>query len=56
MSSFPKSGRFSTEKTKQTNKQTKKKTGNPLSILAWETPWAKEPGKLQTMGWQKSQT
>ena len=28
---------------------------NPLSILAWEIPWAEEPGGLESMGWQ-SQT
>ena len=22
------------------------------SILAWEIPWAEEPGGLQSMGWQ----
>ena len=26
------------------------------SILAWETPWTEEPGKLQSMGSQKSCT
>ena len=26
------------------------------SILAWETPWTEEPGGLQFMGLQKSQT
>ena len=26
------------------------------SILAWEMPWTKEAGKLQSMGSQKSQT
>ena len=26
------------------------------SILAWKTPWAEEPGGLQFMGFQKSQT
>ena len=26
------------------------------SILAWRIPWAKEPGELQSMGLQKSQT
>ena len=26
------------------------------SILAWEIPWAEEPGRLQSMGLQKSQT
>ena len=26
------------------------------SILAWEIPWTEEPGGLQSMGPQKSQT
>ena len=26
------------------------------STLAWETPWTEEPGRLQSMGLQKSQT
>ena len=26
------------------------------SILAWETLWAEEPGRVQSMGSQKSQT
>ena len=26
------------------------------SILAWKTPWTEEPGRLQSMGLQKSQT
>ena len=26
------------------------------SMLAWRIPWAKEPGRLQSMGSQKSQT
>ena len=26
------------------------------SILAWESPWAEEPGRLQSIGSQKSQT
>ena len=26
------------------------------SILAWEIPWAEQPGGLQSMGLQKSQT
>ena len=26
------------------------------SILAWKIPWAEEPGGLQSMGSQKSQT
>ena len=24
------------------------------SILAWEIPWAEEPGGLQSMAWQRS--
>ena len=23
------------------------------SILAWEIPWTEEPGRLQSIGWQK---
>ena len=23
------------------------------SILAWKIPWAEEPGRLQSMGWQR---
>ena len=26
------------------------------NILAWEIPWTEEPGRLQSMGSQKSQT
>ena len=26
------------------------------SILAWEIPWAEDPGGLQSMGLEKSQT
>ena len=26
------------------------------SILAWRIPWTEEPGRLQSMGSQKSQT
>ena len=26
------------------------------SILAWEIPWTEKPGRLQSMGSQKSQT
>ena len=26
------------------------------SILSWEIPWTEEPGRLQYMGLQKSQT
>ena len=25
-------------------------------ILAWEIPWTEEPGRLQSMGWQESDT
>ena len=28
--------------------------GNPSSILAWDIPWTKEPGGLQSMGSQES--
>ena len=27
-----------------------------FSILVWEIPWTEEPGGLQSMGLQKSQT
>ena len=27
-----------------------------FSVLAWEIPWTEEPGSLQSMGSQKSQT
>ena len=30
--------------------------GNHANILAWEIPWTEEPGGLQSMGSQKSQT
>ena len=23
------------------------------SILAWEIPWTEEPGRLQSLGWQR---
>ena len=26
------------------------------SILAWRIPWTEEPGGLQSMGWQESDT
>ena len=29
---------------------------NHSSILAWEIPWTEEPGRLQSMGSQKSWT
>ena len=30
-----------------------KEHGNPLSILAWRTPWTEEPGGLLSMGSQR---
>ena len=33
-----------------------KKMANQSSILAWEIPWTEEPGGLQSIGLQKSQT
>ena len=24
------------------------------SILGWEIPWTEEPGRLQSMGWQRA--
>ena len=30
------------------------RNGNHFSILAWEIPWTEGPGRLQSMGWQKS--
>ena len=30
--------------------------GNPLHILAWRIPWTEEPGGLESMEWQRSQT
>ena len=30
--------------------------GNGSNILAWEMPWTEEPGVLQSLGSQKSQT
>ena len=30
--------------------------GNPLRILVWEISWTEEPGGLQSMGSQKTQT
>ena len=39
VSSVPESGRFPGEG-----------SGNPPSILAWETPWTAELGGLQSMG------
>ena len=31
-----------------------KETATRSSILAWETPWAEEPGGLQSMGSQRA--
>ena len=33
-----------------------KEMATHTSILAWEIPWTEEPGGLQSMGFQKSQT
>ena len=33
-----------------------KEMATPSSILTWEIPWTEEPGGLQSMGSQKSQT
>ena len=33
-----------------------KETATYSSILAWEIPWTEEPGGLQPMGSQESQT
>ena len=33
-----------------------KKMASHSSVLAWEIPWTEEPGRLQSMGSQKSQT
>ena len=33
-----------------------KEMATHFSILAWEIPWTEEPGGLQSMGSQKSQT
>ena len=33
-----------------------KEMANHSSILAWGIPWIEEPGKLQSIGSQKSQT
>ena len=33
-----------------------KETATHSSILAWEVSWTEEPGELQSMGLQKSQT
>ena len=33
-----------------------KGNGNPLQYSSWEIPWTEEPGGLQFMGSQKSQT
>jgi len=33
-----------------------KEMATPSSIIAWKIPWTEEPGGLQSMGSQKSQT
>ena len=33
-----------------------KETATHSSILVWEIPWTEEPGRLQSMGSQRSQT
>ena len=33
-----------------------KKMATHSSILAWEIPWTEKPGRLQSMGLQKSWT
>ena len=33
-----------------------KKMATHYSILLWEIPWTEEPGRLQSMGLQKSQS
>ena len=33
-----------------------KEAATHSSILAWEIPWAEEPGRLQSMGLQESGT
>ena len=33
-----------------------KEMATHFSILVWEIPWTEEPGELQSMGSQKSQT
>ena len=30
-----------------------KEMANHSNILAWEIPWTREPGGLQSMGWQR---
>ena len=33
-----------------------KEMATHTSILAWKIPWTEEPGRLQSMGLQRSQT
>ena len=33
-----------------------KEMATHCSFLAWRIPWTEEPGELQSLGWQKSQT
>ena len=30
--------------------------GNPLQYFVWEIPWTEEPGSVESLGSQKSQT
>ena len=32
------------------------RTATHSGVLAWRTPWAEEPGRIQSMGSQKSRT
>ena len=27
--------------------------GNPLQYSAWKMPWTEDPGRLQSIGWQR---
>ena len=31
-----------------------KKMASHSSILAWETPWTEEPGRLESLEWEES--
>ena len=33
-----------------------KEMATHCSFLVWRIPWTEEPGELQSLGWQKSQT
>ena len=32
----------------------KKEMATHSTILAWENPWTEEPGRLQSVGWQRA--